>query len=111
MLRILYRWMEILGYNLGKSLKRRDGLKIRGGDLVTLSRPKTTPTCLHRTVVLWCSNLEKMALRRMKRVGKKATKFQYSSTYQSIILECQDKKWYVNYMYIILLYISITLVL
>lgn len=50
MLRILYRWMEILGYNLGKSLKRRDGLKIRGGDLVTLSRPKTTPTCHDHTI-------------------------------------------------------------
>ena len=29
------------------------------------------------------------ALRKIKRVGKKASKFQYTATYQSVVIECQ----------------------
>ena len=29
------------------------------------------------------------ALRKIKRVGKKASKFQYTATYQSVVVECQ----------------------
>ena len=36
------------------------------------------------------------ALRKIKRVGKKATKFHYSATYQSVLVECHGEKWSVN---------------
>lgn len=29
------------------------------------------------------------ALRKIKRVGKKASKFQFTATYQSVVVECQ----------------------
>lgn len=33
------------------------------------------------------------AIRKIKRVGKKATKFQYSATYNSVVVECHSEKW------------------
>lgn len=35
------------------------------------------------------------AIRKIKRVGKRAFKFQYSATYQSAVIECQAERWYV----------------
>lgn len=35
------------------------------------------------------------AIRKIKRVGKRAFKFQYSATYQSAVIECQADRWYV----------------
>lgn len=32
-------------------------------------------------------------LRKIQRVGKRATKFQYTATYQSVVVECQRDKW------------------
>jgi hypothetical protein len=36
------------------------------------------------------------AIRKIKRVGKRATKFQYSVTYQSAVIECHNDKWTPN---------------
>ena len=33
------------------------------------------------------------AIRKIKRVGKRAFKFQYSATYQSAVIECQAERW------------------
>ena len=35
-------------------------------------------------------------LRKIQRVGKRATKFQYTATYQSVVVECLRDKWWVG---------------
>ena len=59
------------------------------------SLPSSVDNLLWKGFLYLCGVLVAVmsVLRKIQRVGKRATKFQYTATYQSVVVECQRDKW------------------